>query len=812
MKKNIFYYLFLIFFFYSGTLLNGQEATPQTQPTQQKQLNVKEMTKEQLMQLNYDDLLALSFDDLIYVSNKFEMSSDELLEFFLNKEITSASKRAEKSINSPLSTTVISREELLNSGATSIPEALRLVPGMIVREKTNGNYDVHIRGNDNIPPKGMYVYSENSITLVMIDGRPVYNYSFGGLFWESLPIGINDVDRIEVIRGPSSALYGPNAVSGAINIITRTVEGNKLKIDGSVQAGNANSKIAEVSAAIGLGKKLKARVSGNYTHFDRFEKDFYDFEDNKYYSAAEMDTLKSATYGTLAEENFSKKFSDPSLANDHYGANAFLNFTQNSNISADLAIGTQQSEIISNSLGNTTTPFSGRTSNTQYVDLKTTVYGFHAQANYLTGDQFVQKNYTGWHIAPKVFNGSLEYEKTFGTLTLRPGVSYQNTTYDDSKWSDASKHAGFLNGLKTINSYAYFLRADYKLMDKLRLIGAVRADKYNKPDKTYFTYQFISSYDINENNVIRAVYSQANRGPFISDTYADYYWPIITDYYTLHYEGNQNMKLPTMDMFELGYRTKLAKRVMVEVEAFHSEMKNIIFFTPDAMTMYFNLSPLSSGGTITGPDSIVGHGQYQNLDIKSIQNGITLNVSVIVNQKLNLKIFGTYQASKLKNVYDRTIWQDFDYLKNNCLTQFYADITKIKGGDYSPLADPTKEYSATCNFLKDSIVNEDNKSTPSFYGGIIVDYTPTKKLNINSNIYFYSKQKIELGVTDYYNSSSNMYNIDPKVIVNLKVSYKIWKENSVFFNARNLLNDDKREFAYMDIVKGTYMMGLNFSF
>ncbi|MGC3978729.1 MAG: Plug domain-containing protein [Paludibacteraceae bacterium] len=89
-----------------------------------------------------------------------------------------------------------------------------MVPGLIVREKTNGNYDVHIRGNDNMPPKGMFIYSENSISLVMIDGRPVYNYSFGGTFWEALPVDLVDVERIEIIRGPSSALYGPNADFG----------------------------------------------------------------------------------------------------------------------------------------------------------------------------------------------------------------------------------------------------------------------------------------------------------------------------------------------------------------------------------------------------------------------------------------------------------------------------------------------------------------------------------------------------------------------------------------------------------------------
>ena len=258
--KKIYFLIFIVFLIATQGIGYSQEAKKA----------VSEMTKEEISELSYQDLMNLPLEDLMTVANKFGLSADEILEYFLNKDVTSASKRAEKSLNSPLSTTVLSRDEIVNSGATSIPEALRLVPGMIVREKTKGNYDVHIRGNDNMPPKGMFVYSENTISLIMIDGRPVYNYAFGGTFWESLPIDLNDVERIEVIRGPSSALYGPNAVSGAINIITRTVESKKIHTDGQLQLGTNNSKIANAGASFGLGEKLKVRLSGNYTYFDRF--------------------------------------------------------------------------------------------------------------------------------------------------------------------------------------------------------------------------------------------------------------------------------------------------------------------------------------------------------------------------------------------------------------------------------------------------------------------------------------------------------------------------------------------------------------
>jgi len=811
--------------------------------SQQPQKKIADMTKEEMMELNYDNLLNMSFEDLILVANKFGMSSDELLDYFLNKDVTAASKHSEKTLNSPLSSTVLSREEIQNSGATSIPEVLRLVPGMIVREKTPGNYDVHIRGNDNLPPKGMFVYSENSISLVMIDGRPVYNYAFGGTFWETLPIELNDIERIEVIRGPSSALYGPNAVSGAINIITRTVKENKIHADGQVQIGTNNAKIGNASVSMGV-EKLKVRLSGNFTHFDRFENDFYIFDRNQKYSAAQMDTLhlywnKQRSY-MKAEDNFDQVFPDPSLATNKYGGNVFLNYEVNKNIGMDLALGAQQSDVISSTLGNNNTSIVPRVSNTKYIDFRAHVFGFQAQANYMYGDQDIQHKYQGWHIAPSVFNSTLEYEQKFGTLILRPGISYQTTTYDDSKWGNAALKDGFLNGPKTLSSFAYYLRADYKMFDKLRLIAAIRGDKYNSPNVTMPTYQFISSYDINSNNVVRASYSRANRGPFISDTYANYFWQVIPSYYTLHYEGNQNLKLPVMDMFELGYRSKITKNIMVEVEAFHTVMKDMIFFTPDQMTLYFNVpvADVVLHGASFVPYKVEGHGQYQNLDLKSTQNGITCNVSVVINSKLNFKIFGTLQQSKLTNFYPRTIWDDFNSLTNAAGAQAGADagvrlmtdIAKIKGGDMTPLADTIKGvYTANYTTYKDSShTSMTNKATPTFFGGLTIDYTPVKKWNINTNFYFYSQQtmlhnKIDdigrysdpiLSNPSAYNSSnfSDAYTVQAKITVNLKVSYKFYKENSVFVNCRNLLNNDNKEFAFLDKVGGMYLIGLNLNF
>lgn len=223
---------------------------------QENKIDIHSISREQVLEMKIEELALYDLDELSQLMDIVGASSlDELYDLLLNKEVTSASKTEENLFDSPLSTTVLSHDQIIASGATCIEEALRLVPGVIVREKTNGNYDVHIRGNDNLPSKNMLLYSENMNTLVMINGRPVFNYSHGGTIWETLPIGFEDIDRIEVIRGPSSALYGPNAVSGVINIITQMITSETPLISGNFQGGSLSSYIGDIAFRKKINKK-----------------------------------------------------------------------------------------------------------------------------------------------------------------------------------------------------------------------------------------------------------------------------------------------------------------------------------------------------------------------------------------------------------------------------------------------------------------------------------------------------------------------------------------------------------------------------
>ncbi len=146
-------------------------------------------------------------------------SSDELLslslEELVNLEITSVSKKPQTISDSAAAVFVITQDDIRRSGATSIPEALRLAPGVNVAQIDSNKWAITARGFN-----GRFA---NKL-LVLMDGRSVYTPLFSGVYWDIQDTLLDDIERIEVIRGPGATLWGANAVNGVINIITKHSE------------------------------------------------------------------------------------------------------------------------------------------------------------------------------------------------------------------------------------------------------------------------------------------------------------------------------------------------------------------------------------------------------------------------------------------------------------------------------------------------------------------------------------------------------------------------------------------------------------
>ncbi|MBN2102895.1 TonB-dependent receptor plug domain-containing protein [bacterium] len=691
-------------------------------------------------------ILGISIIILSGIDIGFAQKTEDLmsmsLEDILNMNIFSVSKQAENIFESPLSASVITREDILNSGVTTLEEALRLAPGLIVREESHGNYDIHIRGMDNIPPGNFTSFSENTMTLVMIDGRKVFNHLNGGTFWETLPIGIDEIERIEIIRGPAASLYGPNAVTGVIHFITREAHIDKSGISGNITQGHPNSSIGELNAFYKPRNNMGMKISAIGEQRERFQDTYH-----SYLHDAEVpyDSLRPYRIDPSTDQGY-PEIKDKNISKKRWSSTIRLNWDISKSIKLDISGGYQDSRAQTVFMETFATPLSIRTSKTSYANINATIYGFQLQISGQTGIQDMKENFK---IVSKfdmrMFDGNLEYAWEKGPLKLRPGMSWQEVMYKDTPYLTPEQlDMGYLNAERTLSNYAYFLRTEYQPVNPVRIIAALRTDYYNYPDTAYINYQLAATYRINGNNIIRGVYSRANRGPFFMDIYTD-----VSEYIDekqIEYLGNRNLRLPLTDMAEIGFRSRLSKRVQMDIELYYSTTRDLTSLDVNTIGYIENQpSNFSSLGYI-----------YHNIRSTARQMGITGNFSITLSQSLKSRFYGSIQKTEL---------EDF-------------------GWKTSPFELQPEEGSLI------------HKNTPAFYGGLLLTYHPSHSWTVNGSIYYLGSHMYR---HDYasIDEANGEIKLKSRLIPAIHVRYKFFKENSVYFTLKNFITD-QREFGFAE--------------
>jgi iron complex outermembrane recepter protein len=184
-------------------------------------------------------------------------------------EVTTVSKESTEAFKTPAAIFVLTREDIARSGATVLPELLRLVPGVEVAQISSDKWAIGIRGFQG--------YLSKSV-LVLIDGRSVYAPLFAGVYWEMQDTLIEDIDRIEVIRGPGGTIWGANAVNGVINIITKSARETRGSL---VSLAGGNVEQGFVGVRYGAGdNRLAYRVWGKgFTRGPFYHQDKQNFDD-----------------------------------------------------------------------------------------------------------------------------------------------------------------------------------------------------------------------------------------------------------------------------------------------------------------------------------------------------------------------------------------------------------------------------------------------------------------------------------------------------------------------------------------------------
>lgn len=185
------------------------------------------------------------------------LSIEELAEI----EVSSVSKRPERLADAAASVFVITADDIRRSGASTLPEILRLAPNLQVARASANSYAISARGFNN---------SSANKLLVMIDGRSVYTPLHSGVFWDVQDVSVRDIERIEVISGPGGTLWGANAVNGVINVITRPADRTVGNLVNAVVASDERSLGVRHGRQLGPDTALRLYARGQ--RFDHSER------------------------------------------------------------------------------------------------------------------------------------------------------------------------------------------------------------------------------------------------------------------------------------------------------------------------------------------------------------------------------------------------------------------------------------------------------------------------------------------------------------------------------------------------------------
>ncbi|MBI4718454.1 MAG: TonB-dependent receptor [Planctomycetes bacterium] len=190
-----------------------------------------------------------------------DLSELSLEELMATPVVVSASRRAEPMAHVPYAIAVITADDIRRAGAHTVPDALRLVPGVDVAQLSATQFAVS--------PRGLHGFL-SGLTLILVDGRQMYDPLFGGMFWSSWPIQVEDIARIEVIRGPAGVAWGANATNGIINIISKD-PGDQQGATLTLRGGSRGTHAEHLDYAWKDGP-LRMRISTELAGGDGFRK------------------------------------------------------------------------------------------------------------------------------------------------------------------------------------------------------------------------------------------------------------------------------------------------------------------------------------------------------------------------------------------------------------------------------------------------------------------------------------------------------------------------------------------------------------
>jgi iron complex outermembrane receptor protein len=464
-----------------------------------------------------------------------------------------------------------------------------------------------------------------------------------------------------------------------------------------------------------------------------------------------------------------------------YAVNGFFNYNPTGTVRLSAAVGVQHAQVQKEfATDNYSAYISTASSDTRYGSIKGDIENCTIQLSYMNGKQLPLEGFSIWRWNYNTLDAVVEYKiSSIKNLSLTPGVMYRRAVYDDSKYVNTAIKEGLWSGRAESITKAFSLRADYKLFDqRLRLVGGARADKFNYPGKTYFSYQLATTYRINDRNLIRLVHSKANRTPLIIDLFSNLNITGALDAnstYLLEVRGNKDIKLLTSTLFEAGYRMQPADNLEFDLELFTTKTRNFSYTIFESGT--FNPA---------GPVGFTGLLDLNNVTLYVKQWGGTLAANIIVGP-WQFKPFVTVQKSML-----------YDYSP-------YANAPgapPIPSNNFNP---------AKYNIYSGIGTKMEHQATPSCYGGAYINWKATSRLNVNVSPWFYSSQtQLQSANLTYNDGERGIENIKGKLMLNAAITYAVSRKCTLTLSGRNCFNSRSVEFYRADAPALMIFGGANF--
>ncbi|MGB3779223.1 MAG: TonB-dependent receptor plug domain-containing protein [Tunicatimonas sp.] len=486
-------------------------------------------------------------------------------------QVYAASRNKEELSKTNVSTYIITANEIKQSGALTLGEALRLAPSLLVKQATNGYYHVSFRGSAGGAMQQSGSGFENTSLLLTINGIPFNNAYQGGIFWETVPVELNDILQIEIVAAPSTAFFGPNASSGVINLVTEEVEETVLRPKVSLQGGLNGNYAHRGSVSFGLSNRLKFRVSGHYNRLARWQERFYLRNEQRYIP---VDSL--LYYQANAQE--SNVSAEKALHNN--GVNATVVFRPNEKVNLEAIVSTKESYLQSVlqplgviALTNRDTETSSR------VAIRAQTGRFKTSLAYSTAKQNLAVGYEGFDMRSNNLFASTEYGYQGKHYGLKVGGdvhfnAFRNERPESFRSQPAIAEAVYrervLLGTTSMLTNGVFLDQQLNLLDnKWSLFGTVRADRFSATKQLYGSYRAGSSYQVGKIHMIRA---SASSG--VGNTFAtNYYWYNDT---TDAYQTNPDLSPLRTRTYEIGYRVVPTSEISLGATYYRSRSSDFV--------------------------------------------------------------------------------------------------------------------------------------------------------------------------------------------------------------------------------------------